>query len=38
VEVEEMETVGEGLTPAVAAAVPRAVEAARQAWRALAEG
>jgi hydrogenase maturation protease len=37
VEVEEMETVGEGLTPAVAAAVPRVVEAARAAWRAAAE-
>lgn len=38
VEVEEMETIGEGLTPAVAAAVPRAVEAARDACRALAAG
>ncbi len=36
VEVEDMDTVGEGLTPAVAAAVPRAVEAARAACRALA--
>ena len=36
VEAEELDTVGEGLTPAVAAAVPRAVEAARGAWRELA--
>ena len=36
VEVEEMETVGEGLTPAVAAAVPRAIAAARGAWREVA--
>lgn len=36
VEAEELDTVGEGLTPAVAAAVPRAVEAARQAWREVA--
>ena len=33
VEVEELETVGEGLTPAVAAAVPRAAAAAREACR-----
>ena len=36
VEAEELDTVGEGLTPAVAAAVPRAVEAAREAWREVA--
>lgn len=36
VEVEEMETIGEGLTPAVAAAVPRAAEAVRAACRAVA--
>lgn len=36
VEVAELDTVGEGLTPAVEAAVPSAVEAARAAWRALA--
>lgn len=32
VEVETFDTVGEGLTPAVAAAVPRAVAAVREAW------
>jgi len=36
VEVREMETVGEGLTPEVEAAVPRAVEAAREAAALLA--
>jgi len=36
IEVEELETVGEGLGPAVAAAVPRAAEAARVAARLLA--
>ena len=35
VEVETFDTVGEGLTPAVAAAVPAAAEAARAACRAL---
>jgi hydrogenase maturation protease len=38
VEVEELEVVGEVMTPAVAAAVPRAVEAVRGAWRAVLEG
>jgi hydrogenase maturation protease len=38
VEVEVMDEVGEGLTREVAAAVPRAVRAAREAARALAEG
>jgi hydrogenase maturation protease len=38
VEVEDMENFGEGLTPSVAAAVPRAVEAARETARALAAG
>lgn len=33
VEAAELDTVGEGLTPAVAAAVPRAVAAAREACR-----
>jgi hydrogenase maturation protease len=36
IEVQEMDTVGEGLTPAVARAVPRAVEAARAACERLA--
>jgi hydrogenase maturation protease len=36
VEVEVMDEVGEGLTPAVAAAVPRAAEAAREACALLA--
>jgi hydrogenase maturation protease len=36
IEVQDMETVGEGLTPAVAAAVPRAAEAARAACALLA--
>jgi hydrogenase maturation protease len=35
VEVEDMENVGEGLTPAVAQAVPRAAEAVRRALAAL---
>jgi hydrogenase maturation protease len=35
VEVAELDTIGESLTPAVAAAVPRAVEAARAACRRL---
>jgi hydrogenase maturation protease len=38
VEVAEMDTIGEGLTPAVAAAVPRAVEAARRACREVLAG
>ncbi|WP_242395026.1 hydrogenase maturation protease [Anaeromyxobacter oryzisoli] len=38
VEVLEMESIGEGLTPAVEAAVPAAVEAVRRAARALAGG
>ncbi|HET9552358.1 MAG TPA: hydrogenase maturation protease [Anaeromyxobacteraceae bacterium] len=38
VEVAEMETIGEGLTPAVAAAVPRAVQAARAEVARLREG
>jgi hydrogenase maturation protease len=38
VEAAELETVGEGLTPAVAAAVPEAVEAVREAWREVAGG
>lgn len=36
VEVEDMQTMGEGLTPAVEAALPRAVEAARAAVASLA--
>ena len=36
IEVEDMDEVGEGLTPAVAAAVPRAAEAVRAAVAALA--
>lgn len=35
VEVAELDTIGEGLSPAVAAAVPRAVAATREACRAL---
>ena len=35
VEVETFDTVGEGLTPAVAAAVPLAVAAVREAWAEL---
>lgn len=38
VEVLHMETVGEGLTPAVEEAIPRAVEAVRRAARALGGG
>lgn len=38
VEVEDMETVGERLTPAVAAAVPEAVEAVREAVRRVGGG
>jgi len=38
VEVAELDTIGEGLTPAVAAAVPRAVEAARRACREVGRG
>jgi hydrogenase maturation protease len=36
IEAEVLDVVGEGLTAAVAAAVPRAVEAARTAWREVA--